>query len=144
MCSFDVTRDHREETVAALSRVAADAGAGLQGIVEDIAVRSAARVAAVALVFDHAVLVAAAHGLDGSMHRAGGVPACWSPCARVARHDRPVLIDDMRQEAGGVLRAATAFPHLRSYAGVPLRADGHLAGPCVCSRTGPPRSAPPR
>ncbi|BBH68585.1 hypothetical protein ACTI_52700 [Actinoplanes sp. OR16] len=136
-CSLDVAFDNREAAVGKLVRAALHVTGHLDAIAAGIAAETGAAACAITLVTEHAVVAAGASGFNGWVRAARGMPAAWSPCRTVAHHDRPRVIDDLHEEPGGFLRMATVFPHLRSYAGIPLRADGHVVG-AICVLDGRP------
>ncbi|MEU4690930.1 GAF domain-containing protein [Actinoplanes sp. NPDC023714] len=136
-CSLDVGFDNREAAVRRIARVGMRVAGHLDAIAAGIAAEAGATASAITLVLDHVVVAAGASGLGGWVRESRGMPAAWSPCLTVASHDRPRVIGDMHEEPGGVLRTATVFPELRSYAGVPMHADGHVVG-AICVLDGRP------
>ncbi|WP_229076565.1 GAF domain-containing protein [Actinoplanes sp. DH11] len=126
--SLDVLVDSRTEMVSTLLAASAPVRDELQAVVDDVAARLNAPVAALNLVRDDAVLFAAATGVTGWIAECGGVPAGWSVCPRVVNPDKPLLVGDLHAESWGPFRPAALYGNIRAYAGVPLRVGGTVVG----------------
>ncbi|WP_328467739.1 GAF domain-containing protein [Actinoplanes sp. NBC_00393] len=130
--TLDVLVDTRAETVTNLLQATTPVRDELQTAVQGLAARLDVPIAAVNLVRDDAVLVAAATGLSGWVAETRAIPAGWSVCPRVVNPDRPLLVDDLHAEEWGAFPGASLFGSLRAYAGVPLRVAGSVVG-TVCA-----------
>ena len=126
--TLDVLVDTRTETVSNLLQATTPVLDELHAVVRDVAARLGVPIAALTLVRDDAVLVAAATGISGWVADSGGVPSSWSVCPRVTNPDRPLLVDDLHSEEWGVFPGSSIFGPVRAYAGVPLRVDGSVVG----------------
>ncbi|MEV6300559.1 GAF domain-containing protein [Actinoplanes sp. NPDC051861] len=126
--TLDVLVDTRAKTVENLLQATTPVRGELEAVVRDVATRLDVPIAALTLVRDDAVLVAAATGISGWVADSGGVPSSWSVCPRVTNPDRPLLVDDLHSEEWGVFPGSSIFGSVRAYAGVPLRVDGSVVG----------------
>ncbi|MFC4064516.1 GAF domain-containing protein [Actinoplanes subglobosus] len=137
--SLDVLVDTRSETVTSLIQAATPVREQLQEVVDDVATRLDVPIAAITLVRDDAVLIAAGRGIPDWIMRAGGLPAEWSVCPRVVNPDQPLLVDDLHAVDWGFFPATAIVGPLRAYAGVPLRVDGAVVG-TLCAMAPAPRA----
>ncbi|GAA0460854.1 hypothetical protein Ade02nite_15240 [Paractinoplanes deccanensis] len=98
----------------------------------EVAAEVGADMAAVTVVLADSVAVYGAHAFGGWIREAGGMPAEWTPCARVVRAGEPVVIDDLAADPDLAGTPLVTISQVRSYAGVPLAgAAGHRIG-TVC------------
>jgi GAF domain-containing protein len=137
--SLDVLVDTRAETVTSLIQAVTPVREQLQQVVDDVAARLDVPIAAITLVRDDAVLIAAGHGMPDWIMEAGGLPAEWSVCPRVVNPDQALLVDDLHAEDWGYFPATAIVGSLRAYAGVPLRVDGSVVG-TLCAMAPAPRA----
>ena len=130
----DLARLHRVAEL--LDEPTPYAGAEADLFTSNTAVLLDADTAVINLVLNDAVMIAAAHGLPPLLARTGGVPAEWAPCTTVVRRGRPLLLTDTHTNPEHRRNPAVTVCGIRSYAGVPLRADtGHVIGTlCVTAR----------
>ncbi|MEU4423805.1 GAF domain-containing protein [Actinoplanes sp. NPDC024001] len=137
--SLDVLVDTRTETVTNLLQATAGVHGELQAVVQDVARQLDVPIAAVNLVREDAVLVAAATGLSGWVAEARAIPAGWAVCPRVVNPDRALLVDDLHSEQWGAFPASSIFGPFRAYAGVPLHVQGSVVG-TLCAMAPSPKA----
>ena len=80
------------------------------------------------MILDDAGILIATHGVGGWLADAGGMPAQWAPCASVVRNDAPLLITDTHDDPTHTANPLVTITGVRSYAGVPMRLNGHAIG----------------
>jgi GAF domain-containing protein len=109
-----------------------DAGEKISGeltaIARATAVALGARAAAVNVVLSSDVAILGSHGMPGWIRAAGGLPGEWGPCTDVVERNESVLITDLMQRYRGIANPIVIANGMRSYAGVPLRAEGEVVG----------------
>lgn len=107
-------RDDDPEVAALLQQLAADLDAPvalLNGVLPD------------------ALVLAAAHGVQGWLAQARATPLEWSPCREVVRSGRPWVVTDLAADPMTRQSPLVTVDGLRAYAGVPLCAgDGSTVG----------------
>lgn len=123
-----LTRPERLTAVAAVLPPTDAAPPALQQFVNDVAVALGAPCSGVSLILDDAGILIATHGVGGWLAEAGGMPAEWAPCASVVRQDAPLLITDTHDDPAHTANPLVMITGVRSYAGVPLRLNGHAIG----------------
>ncbi|MEV4281507.1 GAF domain-containing protein [Actinoplanes xinjiangensis] len=95
----------------------------------NVAVLLDADTAAINLLLNDSVLIAAASGLPPLLQETRGAPAGWAPCTSVVRHGNPVLLTDTHTDPNHHHNPLVTRCGIRSYAGVPLRvATGEVVG----------------
>jgi hypothetical protein len=82
-----LTRPERLRAVAQLLPRADGTPEALQLFIDRVACVLKAPCAGVSLILNDAGILIAAHGVDGWLAEAGGMPAEWAPCAVVVRYD---------------------------------------------------------
>ncbi|BCJ45795.1 hypothetical protein GCM10010168_57850 [Actinoplanes ianthinogenes] len=127
-CSLDVLVDTRTAAVTDLFLAGLLVRDRLQEILDEVAGELKAPIAGINLVREDAVLFAAATGAPACLDDPGGMPAEWAPCSRVAGHDSPLVIGDLHAGTWGFFPPSALFGAMRTYAGVPLRRHGVVAG----------------
>lgn len=83
----------------------------------------------VSVVMDEAQAFAAAHGLEGWIKEAGGIPVAWSFCANSVQTGEPFVVEDAESEALTKDNPLVSSEGIKCYAGVPLKTSrGYTVG----------------
>ncbi len=107
-------------------------GPRLRADLDAITARTADRlglpISLVTLVLDSVQLIAGAHGVDGWVAAAGGIPVEWSFCAHAVATGRPYVVTDAAADPVHAGNPLVAIDGIASYAGVPVIVDGQVLG----------------
>lgn len=119
----------RLQEIADLALLSPDVDAILEQITADAARALALPISMITVVLDEAQHVAAAHGLEGWVRDAGGVPIEWSLCAHSVRTREPFVVQDATVHPLIQHNPLVLYDGLRCYAGIPLiTTRGHVIG----------------
>ncbi|HEY0776629.1 MAG TPA: GAF domain-containing protein [Gemmatirosa sp.] len=133
---------HAPARLAELARLrlaTADDDDVLRALARTAAERLAAPTALINVVYDDAVGVLSAHGLDGWIHEAGGVPIEWSFCRYPVAQGTVFAVGDLAQNPTTQDNPLVTIDGVRTYAGAPLvTARGERVG-ALCVLGGEPR-----